>query len=86
MILMILLAASDSVLSVDKILFAHKSYSESSELCIFILDKEIDHLIWINGITELFASGSESPDIMACYKECGLGRFLYGEESRVLSE
>lgn|GEM_PF-2208649 len=86
LILMTLLTASNSVLSVEKILFTEKSYLESSELLIFILDKEIDHLNWINRIKDIFVSESDNHDIQTDYTQCNLGRFLYGEESRALAE
>lgn len=60
---LILLAALNSVWSVNRILFANKNYSEAADLCNFLLNREINHLIWVNKLTNFFASESEISDI-----------------------
>ena len=83
---LILMAALNSVWSVNRILFANKNYSEAADICNFLLNRNINHLLWINKLANIFASESEIPDIQTDHMQCNFGKFLYGEESRALAK
>jgi methyl-accepting chemotaxis protein len=53
----------------------------------FMLAKEIDHLTWTAGVTDLFLKDDvDSLDVETDDHKCGLGRWLYGEEAAKIAE
>ncbi len=54
-------------------------YQADQTLPIFLAEKEVDHLQWINKCLELFVNNNETLDIQTDNHLCGLGTFIYGE-------
>jgi len=52
----------------------------------FMVEKEVDHLKWISGLSELFLDDEvNTVTVQTDDHKCGLGKWLYGEETRELT-
>lgn len=57
--------------------------SADAKLPQFLTEKELDHMSWAFKIQEAIIAHSSRLDLEFDHKQCGLGKFLYGEEGRV---
>jgi methyl-accepting chemotaxis protein len=48
----------------------------------FLAEKEVDHLAWINEVMDLFVEHQSHLEVEMDHRQCGLGKFLYGEAGR----
>ena len=82
----ILLVALNSVWSINGILSGNHKYAEAADYNIFMVQKEVDHLNWVNRVKDLFVEKLDRTDVQLDYTKCGLGKFLYGEKGKALAE
>ncbi|HKK91214.1 MAG TPA: methyl-accepting chemotaxis protein, partial [Desulfobacteraceae bacterium] len=60
-----------------------KHFVQADEkLPAFLIEKEVDHLKWSDEIKDLFIKNLPELDIETNPHQCGMGRFLYGEEGK----
>jgi methyl-accepting chemotaxis protein len=85
LLLAVLFVASNSMMSVSGILSANEKYAGAASGNTFMVQKEVDHLNWINKVQDLFARNRETLDVQTDPTKCGLGKFLYGEKSRQMA-
>jgi methyl-accepting chemotaxis protein len=52
----------------------------------FMVEKEVDHLKWARKLESLFQNNLESVDLEVDHTQCGLGKFLHGEEGKKLAD
>ncbi len=78
--------AAVSILSIGGILDANGRYAKTSELAGFMVEKEVDHLSWVNRVQSLFIHNRKELDVELDPTRCSLGRFLHGEEGRRVAE
>lgn len=55
--------------------------TENYEILQFLLQKEVDHVIWMENITRMFATG-KTPDIILDHTKCSLGKWYYSFEPK----
>ena len=81
----VVLVALNSVWSINGILSNNHKYVEAADYDNFMVHKEVDHLNWINRVKDLFVNKLDHTDVQLDYTQCGLGKFLYGEEAKALA-
>jgi methyl-accepting chemotaxis protein len=81
----VLVVALNSVWSINGILSGNRKYAEASKYDTFMVQKEVDHLKWVNRVKDLFVGRLDHTDVQLDYTKCGLGKFLYGEEGKALA-
>jgi methyl-accepting chemotaxis protein len=86
LLLAVLIVAANSMWSIRGILTASASYSEAAGQNAFMIEKEVDHLIWMGKVKDLFVDNAETLDVQMDHTKCGLGKFLYGEEGRRMAQ
>jgi methyl-accepting chemotaxis protein len=87
MVLLIMaLVAGNSLYSVDGLLTAGSKYEWASTKSIFLVNKEVDHLRWINTVKDLFVKNLKTLNVQLDHTKCGLGKFLYGPEGKALAK
>ncbi|MFO7749538.1 MAG: methyl-accepting chemotaxis protein [Desulfobacteraceae bacterium] len=60
-----------------------KHFVQADEkLPAFLIEKEVDHLKWSDEIKDLFIKNLPGLDVETNDHQCGMGRFLYGEEGK----
>ena len=79
------LVALNSVWSINGILSDNHKYVEAADYDNFMVQKEVDHLKWINRVKDLFVEKLDHTDVQLDYTQCGLGKFLYGEQGKALA-
>ena len=79
------LVALNSVWSLNGILSDNHKYVEAAGYDNFMVQKEVDNLNWINRVKDLFVEKLDHTDVQLDYTQCGLGKFLYGEEGKALA-
>ena len=86
MILLILLVSVLSIFRfIDVAALGTKAVEENSQQA-FSLEKEIDHLKWINDVADLFLlENVQHLEVETDYTKCGLGKWIYGSEMGVLA-
>ena len=82
----VLAVALNSVLSINGILEDNQHYVDASEFDLFITQKEVDHLNWVNRVKDLFVEKLDHTDVQIDHTKCGLGKFLHGEKSKQLTD
>ena len=80
----VLTVALNSVWSINGILADNHHYIDASEFDTFVVQKEVDHLKWVNRVKDLFVEKLNHTDVQIDHTKCGLGKFLYGEKSKDL--
>ena len=59
---------------------------ETNNNTIFMVEKEVDHLNWLNGLTNLFLDDNvKEVTVQLDDHKCGLGKWLYSEETQQLA-
>lgn len=86
LLLAVLIVAGSSIWSISSIISANKGYSGAAEHNTFIVENEVDHLKWIKEVQELFAKNASTLDVQLDHTQCGMGKFLYGEEGKKMAE
>ena len=86
LLVVILIVALNSVWSINRILSGNHKYAEAADYNIFMAEKEVDHLKWVSRVKDLFVEKLDHTDVQLDYTQCGLGKFLYGEKGKALSE
>ena len=64
---------------------AQKTGRELGAASTFMLEKVVDHYKWLEGVNSALIENRDSIDVQLDPKLCGLGRFLYGDESKRLA-
>ncbi len=72
--------------SISDILSANKDFADAADHDTFMVEKEVDHLQWIEKVQELFVRNQKTLDVQLDHTKCGLGKFLHGEESKELAK
>jgi methyl-accepting chemotaxis protein len=62
------------------------AYVSYSGLSTFIQTKVIDHLNWLQKVNDLFLENEKELQVQMDYTQCGLGKFIYGEEGQALAQ
>ena len=86
LLLVVLSLSGNSMWSIQNILSANKAFSKAADHNIFMVEKEVDHLKWMGKINDLFVNNEETLDVQLDHTQCGLGKFLYGEEAKQLAK
>ncbi|CAB1063003.1 Methyl-accepting chemotaxis sensor/transducer protein [Olavius sp. associated proteobacterium Delta 1] len=81
-----LIVALNTVRSINGLLSGNRKYAEAANHDIFMVQKEVDHLKWVNRVKDLFVEKLDHTDVQLDYTKCGLGKFLYGEKGKALAE
>jgi methyl-accepting chemotaxis protein len=84
LLLAVLAVAFNSVRSINGMLEANHHYVDVSQFDTFIIQKEVDHLKWINRVKDLFVEKIDRTDVQLDHTKCGLGKFLYGQDVKKL--
>ncbi|MBI9082022.1 MAG: CZB domain-containing protein [Desulfobacterales bacterium] len=79
------IVAASSIFSIGGILSASGKYAEAAGTATFMVEKEVDHLKWVNKVKDLFINKTAKLDVQLDYTKCGLGKFLYGEKGKALA-
>lgn len=61
-----------------------ESYVNYATYSKFAVEKEKDHLAWLNGLNDLFLKNKAKVEVQLDHTQCGLGKFMYGEEGKKL--
>ena len=64
------------------ILLSSSSYATAASDNTFMVEKQVDHLNWINSVQDLFVRNLETLNVQVDHTKCGLGKFLYGEAAQ----
>jgi len=67
----------ESAIAIDKVF--HRA---DPQLPVFLTEKEVDHLHWVDQCRALFTENLETLDVQTDDRLCGLGKFLFGEEGK----
>jgi methyl-accepting chemotaxis protein len=78
--------AVSSIWSIRGILETNTVYVDSAADDRFMVEKEVDHLNWVNKVQDLFLSNGEKLTVQTDYTQCGLGKFLYGEKAAEMAK
>ena len=84
LLLATLLVSGNSMWSFNKLMSANDAFVDAAAHDRFMMEKEIDHLIWLNKVEELFVENAPTLDVQLDPTQCGLGKFLHGEEGKAL--
>lgn len=68
----VLTVALNSVWSVHGMLDANHHYVDISEFDAFVVQKEVDHLKWVNRLKDLFVENLDHTDVQIDHTKCGL--------------
>ena len=82
----VLMVAGNSIWSINGILSANRDFSSAAGTNTFMVAKEVDHLAWIKQVQDLFVANRKTLDVQLDHTQCGLGKFLHGDEGRALAE
>ena len=78
--------AFSAIWVVRGILAGNERFSNAAEKNIFLLEKEVDHLNWIQAVQDLFVNNRPSLEAELDHTRCELGRFLHGNTAERLAE
>jgi methyl-accepting chemotaxis protein len=81
----VLIVALNSIWSNKGILAGNQKFANASDQDIFMVQKEVDHLKWVNRVKDLFVDKLDRTDVQLDYTKCGLGKFIYGEKGKVMA-
>lgn len=65
---------------------AAKEMAERNRYAKLCLEREIDHLKWVEKLERVFFEKKQKADIQTDYTRCKLGVFIYGKKERRLAE
>ncbi|CAB1062890.1 hypothetical protein D1BOALGB6SA_7672 [Olavius sp. associated proteobacterium Delta 1] len=85
LLLAVMIVALNSIWSINGILSGNQKFAEASDHDTFMVQKEVDHLKWVNRVQDLFINKLDRTDVQLDYTKCGLGKFIYGERSKVMA-
>ncbi len=86
LLLAVLVVAVSSIWSIKDILSAGDQYAHAEANNLFMHEKEVDHLTWLGKVQDLFSLNTETLEVELDHTKCGLGKYLYGEEGKKLSQ
>lgn len=86
MLILILGVAFGAISSVRRILAGNERFSDAAENNIFLTEKEVDHLKWVQSVQGLFVNNLSSLEAELDHTRCELGRFLHGNNSEKIAE
>ena len=84
LVIALLLVALNSIWSINTILTANDNYAEDANFDDFIMEREIDHLKWINRLKDIFVEKLDHTDVQLDHTRCNLAPLLYGEKGKEL--
>ncbi len=84
LVIAVLLVALNSIWSIDTILRVNDNYIEAAEFDDFIMQREIDHLNWINNLKNVFLNKRDHTDVQLDHTQCNIAPLLYGEKGKEL--
>ena len=73
------------VLANFKVQKAQATASELVDVSTFMVEKIVDHYQWLTAVNATFVENRESIDVELDPTQCGLGKFLHGEEAKKLA-
>ena len=82
----VMIVAGSSIWSINNILSASKDFAGAADQNTFMVEKEADHLKWVKKVQDLFIGNQATLNVQLDHTKCGLGKFLYGEEGKALSQ
>ena len=74
------------IMNMNSIKNQSEKFIQSSSYNKFISEKLNDHLKWMTELEGLYVENLPTIDIQIDHTQCGLGQFIYGEESEILAE
>ena len=63
----------------------NRRYVDSAHFKAFITEKIADHLKWVRTLESLFLYNLPTVDLQLDHTQCGLGKFIYGEEGAMFA-
>ncbi len=85
LLLILTVLAGFVFLDLNVISSSSEDYIETSKHSEFMIEKEVDHLKWVRDLENLFINNLERAEVEEDHKKCSLGKFIYGEEAKVLA-
>ena len=85
LLLLILIVAAGSVISIRDILHSNDKYRYAAENELFMVSKEVDHLKWVNTVQGLFVNNKAALEVQMDPTQCSLGKFLEGKAAQDLA-
>ncbi len=82
----IVLVAGVSIVLISGILGANDQFSDASHYNTFMVKKEVDHLIWVDKVQDLFIANEPTLDVKTDHTQCDMGKFLYGTEGKNMAQ
>jgi len=82
LLLAVLIVAGSSIWSIRGILNSNETFGNAAGNNIFMVEKEVDHLKWMGKAQDLFVKNLAALEIQVDHTQCGLGKFLHGEEAQ----
>ncbi len=80
------IVAASSIWSINNILSSSNQFSDAADRQAFLLEKEADHLSWLASVEDMFMENAKTLEVELDHTQCGLGKFLYGEEAEKLAK
>ena len=71
---------------INGILGANHQYADAAQYNTFMVQKEVDHLTWVNKVQKLFMENLPTLDVQTDHTQCGIGKFLHGEEGQKMAK
>lgn len=85
-LLMLLMIATYNYFSIKHIDVMGEQVARNNGHNVFVINKEIDHLKWVNKLNELFLNDEmHSVQVQTDDHKCGFGKWLYGEEGKKMA-
>ncbi len=82
----VVVVAVISIWSISGIISANNIFAGAADQTTFMVEKEVDHLNWVKRVQDLFMGNQETLNVQLDHTQCGLGKFLHGEEGKKLAE
>jgi methyl-accepting chemotaxis protein len=83
--LILALVGANAFFSLTNVVDGGNQAITSGDQSKFMVEKEGDHLRWINKVQDLFMQNRAKLKVQMNPHKCGLGKFLYGEKARELA-
>ena len=79
-VILLVIVSLWGIIGVGNIIKESKNVNNGNEIKGVMLQKEIDHLKWVSNVNALLTDEKITElDVETNYKECGLGKWYYGE-------
>jgi methyl-accepting chemotaxis protein len=82
----IILVAVISITLISGILKATDKYAQAAHYNTFMVEKDVDHLNWVNKVQDLFMGNKPTLEVQTDHTKCGIGKFLHGEEGHKMGK